>query len=54
MHSKLLAYNNQANIVVAIMRKLLHIILGIIKNDMPFDANIKTNEIHLRKEEILS
>ena len=29
-------------IVIAAMRKLLHIIYGVLKNDMPFNENIKT------------
>jgi transposase len=32
-------------IVIAIMRKLLHIIFGVIKNNTTFDANIKANLI---------
>ena len=39
-------------IVVAIMRKLLHIIFGVIKNNTIFDASIKTSDV-IKKEEIL-
>ncbi len=37
-----LAGKSKMVIVIAAMRKLLHIIYGVLKNKTPFDKNIKT------------